>query len=143
MTAGAWTPTNTTRTKILIGQFNWGSDIFKTALFQSISNISAASTTYAGVTNEIAAVNGYATGGVASAFTLLGTTTVAVSFTANPQWVASGGSIVARFGVIYEVGGDVAFYSLLDTTPADVTTLSGNSLTLDNDGSPNPVFQLA
>ena len=143
MTAGPWTFTTTTRTKILNGQFNFASDSFKCALFQSTSNIGASSTTYAGVTNEVAAANGYTTGGVAVAFTLAGTTTVTASFTANPQYVASGGSIVARYAVIYEVGGDVVAYSLLDSTPADVTTTSGNSLTLDSDGSPNPAFQLA
>lgn len=143
MAAGLWTPTNTTRTKMLNGQFVWTVDTFKVALFLSTSNLSATSTTYAGVTNEHAAANGYTTGGIVVAFTLSGTTTVTASFTANPTWVASGGNIVARFAAIYEVGGDVAFTSLLDTTPADVTTTSGNSIMLDSDGTPNPVFQLA
>lgn len=143
MAAGAWTPTNTTRTKILNGQFDWDTDTWKVALFLSTSNLGAASTTYAGVTNEHANANGYTTGGITVTFTLAGTTSVTASFATNPVWTASGGSIVARFAAIYESGGDVAFYCLLDSTPADVTATSGNTLTIDSDGTPNPVFTLA
>lgn len=103
----------------------------------------ASSTTYAGVTNEHANANGYTTGGIAVAFTLAGTTSVTASFTSNPVWTATGGSITARFAAIYELSGDIAFYCLLDNTPADVTATAGNTLTIDSDGSPNPVFTLA
>lgn len=143
MAAGAWTFTNTARTKILNGQFDIDSDTYKCALFLSTSNIGASSTTYAGLTNEHANANGYTTGGITVAFTLSGTTSVTASFTSNPVWTASGGSIVARFAVIYESGGDVLCYCLLDSTPADVTATSGNTLTIDSDGTPNPVFTLA
>lgn len=143
MAAGAWTPTNATRTNVLNGTFDWDSDTYKCAIFLSTSNIGASSTTYAGVTNEHANANGYTTGGISVAFTLAGTTSVTASFTTNPVWTASGGSIVGRFAVIYEVGGNVAFYCLLDSTPADVTTTTGNTLTIDSDGTPNPVFTLA
>jgi hypothetical protein len=143
MAAGAWSFTNTSRTKMLNGQFDFDTDSFKVALFLSTSNIGATSTTYAGVTNEHANANGYTTGGITQAFTLAGTTSVTVSFTANPVWTASGGSITARFAVIYEVGGDVVCYCLLDSTPADVTATTGNTLTIDSDGTPNPVFTLA
>jgi len=49
---------------------------------------------------------------------------------ADLVWTASGGSITARFAVIYESAGDVLLYCLLDDTPADVTATSGNTLTL-------------
>jgi hypothetical protein len=143
MAAGAWTFTNTTRTKILQGQFDIDTDTYKCALFLSTSNVSTSSTTYAGVTNEHANANGYTTGGITVAFTLSGTTSVTASFTSNPVWTASGGSIVARFAVIYESGGDVVCYCLLDSSPADVTATTGNTLTIDSDGTPNPVFTLA
>jgi hypothetical protein len=143
MAAGAWTPTNTTRDKILTSQFDFDSDTWKCALFLSTSNLAASSTTYAGLTNEHANSNGYTTGGITVTFSRSGTTSVAVSFASNPVWTASGGSITARYAVIYESGGDVAFYCLLDSTPADVTATSGNTLTLDSDGTPNPVFTLA
>lgn len=143
MAAGAWTFTNGGRTKLLDGTFDIDTDSYKCALFLSTSNIGAASTTYAGLTNEHANANGYTTGGIAVTFTLAGTTSVTASFATNPVWTASGGSIVARFAVIYEVAGNVLCYCLLDSTPADVTTTTGNTLTIDSDGSPSPVFTLA
>ena len=128
--AGAWTFTNGGRTRLLNGTFDIDTDSFKMALFLSTSNIGAGSTTYAGLTNEHANANGYTTGGIAVALTLAGTTTVTVDITTDPVWTASGGSIVARFAVIYEVGGDVLCYCLLDSTPADVTVTTGNALTV-------------
>src|SRR6476659_591000 len=130
MAAGAWTFTNTGRTKLLNGQFDIDTDSYKMALFLSTSNIGAASTTYAGVTNEHANANGYTTGGIAVTLTLAGTTTVTVDISTDPVWTASGGSIVARFAVIYEVSGNVLAYCLLDSTPADVTVTTGNTLTV-------------
>lgn len=140
--AGAWTFTNGGRTRLLNGTFDIDSDTFKCALFQSTSNIGAASTTYAGVTNEVANGNGYTTGGVSVTLTLSGTTTVTVAASANPSWTASGANIAARFAVIYEVGGDVLCYCLLDSAPADVTIQDGNTLTIDMDGTP-AIFTLA
>ena len=141
MAAGNWTFTNTTRTKFLNGQFVWNADSLKIALFLSTSNIGAASTTYAGVTNEVAAANGYTTGGItASPGTLAGTTTVTADITTDPVWTASGGSITARFAVLYEVAGDVVCYCLLDSTPADVTATTGNTLTIS---TPSGIFTLA
>ncbi len=141
MAAGAWTFTNTGRTKLLNGQFDIDTDTWKCALFLSTCNIGAASTTYAGLTNEHANANGYTTGGIAITLTLAGTTTVTVDISVDPVWTASGGSIVARFAVIYEVGGDVLCYCLLDSTPADVTATTGNTLTVAANAS--GVFTLA
>ena len=115
---------------MLNGQFDFDTDSFKVALFLSTSNIGAASTTFAGVTNEHAAANGYTAGGIAVTHTLAGTTTVTVDWSADPVWTASGGSITARFAVLYEVAGDVVCYCLLDSTPADVTATTGNTLTV-------------
>lgn len=137
----AWTFTNTARTKMLDGQFAIAADTYKMALFLSTSNIGAASTTYAGLTNEHANANGYTTGGIAVDLTLAGTTTVTADIATDPTWTASGGSIVARFAVIYEVGGDVLCWSTLDSAPADVTATTGNSLTVAANAS--GVFTLA
>lgn len=141
MAAGAWTFTNAGRTALLDGTFDINSDTWKMALFQSTSNIGASSTTYAGLTNEVANANGYTTGGASISLTLAGTTTVTVDIATDPVWTASGGSIVARFAVIYEVGGNVLCYCLLDNTPADVTTTAGNTLTVAAHSS--GVFTLA
>lgn len=139
--ATTWTFTNGGRTSLLNGTFDIDSDTWKMALFLSTSNIGAASTTYAGVTNEHANANGYTTGGATVALTLAGTTTVTVDITTDPVWTASGGSIVARFAVIYEVSGNVLCYSTLDSTPADVTATTGNTLTVAANAS--GVFTLA
>lgn len=141
MAAGVWTFTDVGRTRLLNGTFDIDSDTWKMALFLSTSNIGAASTTYAALTNEHANANGYTTGGNAITLTLTGTTTVTVDISADPVWTASGGSIIARFAVIYEVAGDVLCYALLDSTPADVTTTTGNTLTVAAHAS--GVFTLA
>lgn len=143
MAAGTWTPVNSTRTNILNGTFDIDSDSFKVALLSSSSNIGAASTTFAGVTGELATANGYTAGGIGVSLVLAGTTSVTIVFATNPVWTASGGSITARWAVLYEVGGNVLGYVLLDSTPADVTATSGNTLTIDSDGTPSPVFTLS
>jgi hypothetical protein len=130
MAAGAWTFTNGSRTDIADGVLRIATDTYKMALFLSTSNIGAASTTYAGVTNEHANANGYTTGGISVDLTLAGTTTVTADIAVDPVWTASGGDIVARFAVIYEVGGNVLCYCLLDSTPANVTATNGNTLTV-------------
>ena len=142
MAAGNWTFTDGTRTRILNGTFDFDTDTYKVALFLSTSNIGASSTTYAGVTNEHANANGYTTGGISlGALTLSGTTTVTVDDPSDMVWTASGGSITARFGVLYESGGDVVAYCLLDNTPADVTATDGNTLTIQLNAS--GIFTLA
>lgn len=141
MAAGAWQFTDAARKKLLDGTFDLDSDTFKMALFTSASNIGAGSTTYAGVTNEVAAANGYATGGIGITLTLAGTTTVTCDIQTDPVWTAAGGSITARYAVIYEVGGNVLCYCLLDSTPADVTATDGNTLTVAANAS--GVFTLA
>jgi hypothetical protein len=130
MAAGAWTFTNAGRTALLDGTFDLNSDTFKCALFLSTSNIGSGSTTYAGLTNEHANANGYTTGGIGVTLTLSGTTAVTVDISTDPVWTASGGSITARYAVIYEVGGNVLCYCLLDNTPADVTATNTNTLTV-------------
>lgn len=134
MAAGTWTFTNAGRKYLLDGTFDLDSDTFKMALFQSTSNIGASSTTYAGLTNEVANGNGYTTGGKSLSMTVSGTTTVTVDCD-DQTWTASGGSLTARFAVIYEVGGNVLCYCLLDSTPADVTATDGNTLTVQINAS--------
>lgn len=142
MAAGAWTFPDSARTDLVNGTFDIDTDSFKCALLLSTSNIGSSSTTYAGLTNEHANANGYTTGGIAVSLTLSGTTTVKIDIGTDPVWTASGGSIVARFAVIYEVGGRVLCYCLLDAAPANVTATTGNTLTVAADAS-NGVFTLA
>lgn len=131
MAAGVWVFTNQALTSLLNGDFDLNNDTFKMALLLSTSNVGASSTTYAGLTNEHANANGYTTGGISmGALDLSGTTTVTIDDAADAVWTASGGSIVARWAVIYEVAGNVLCYALLDATPADVTVTTGNTLTV-------------
>jgi hypothetical protein len=141
MAAGAWVFTNAGRTNLLSAVHNVETDSFKMALFLSTSDLGAGENAYSGVTNEHANANGYTTGGIAVALSLTGTTTVKVDIDTDPVWTASGGSIVARFAAIYEVGGNILCYCLLDATPADVTVTTGNTLTVAAHAS--GVFTLA
>ena len=129
MAAGAWTFTNASRDYMLDGTIVVGTDTMKMALFLSTSDLGAASTTYP-ATNEHADGNGYTTGGESITLVLSGTTTVKCDIDTDPVWTANGGSITARFAAIYEVGGNILCYCLLDDTPADVTATDGNTLTV-------------
>ncbi len=137
----AWAFTDTGRTSLLDGTFDIDTDTYKMALFLSTSDLGAASTTFAAVTNEHAAANGYTAGGIAVTLTLAGTTTVTVDISSDPVWTASGGSIIARFAAIYEVAGNILCFSTLDSTPADVTATDTNTLTVAANAS--GVFTLA
>lgn len=142
MAAGNWTFTNAGRSNLLNGTFDIDSDTWKMALLTSSSNIGASSTTFAGVTGEVGTTNtGYTAGGASIALTLSGTTTVTVAMTTAPVWTAGSANLTARFAVIYEVSGSVLCYALLDSTPADVTATSGNTLTVGSDGG--TIFTLA
>ena len=133
MAAGAWVFTDTAKTKMLNGTFNIDGDTFKTALFLVTSDLSVASTAFSSVTNEHAAANGYNAGGEACDLGLSGTTTVKADVAVDPVYTAAGGSIIARYAAIYEVGGDVLCFCELDDTPADVTVTDGNTLTVVTD----------
>ena len=112
----------------------------KMALFLSTSNcdtLGVGTGVLLDLTNQHAGANGYTTGGVV----LTGETWVRAAGTltldcADAVWTASGGSIVARFAVIYALGtfngiiDPLLCVCLLDTTPADVTATTGNTLTI-------------
>lgn len=131
MAAGNWTFPNAARTSLLDGSFDLDTDTFKIALFTSAWDGPGA-TTYA-TTNEVATAYGYTQGGITiNQMALSGTSTVTVNNSAAIVWTASGGSIVARYAAIYENGGKFLCYCLLDSSPADVTTTDGNTLTITN-----------
>ena len=96
MAAGAWTFPDGTRTDIADGVLRIATDTYKCALFLSTSNIGAASTTYAALTNEHANSNCYLTGGISVDLTLSGTTSVKFDIATDPVWTAAGGSILFR-----------------------------------------------
>lgn len=141
MPASAWTLVNSALTNALNGGFDFDSDSWKVALFLSTSDIGVGSTTFAGVTNEHAAANGYAAGGVAVTCSLSGTTTVTVDYS-DAVFAASGGAIVARTAVLYEVGGNVLAFStfLVGGTPTDRTVPDGEGFQVQ---IPTGVFAIA
>lgn len=142
MAAGAWTFTNAGRTELLDALHDVDSDTHKMALFLSTSNLGAASTTFAGVTNEVGTTNtGYTAGGVSVALTKSGTTTVTVVMTTAPQWTAGSANLTAKWAAIYEVGGNILCFATLDSGGADVTATNGNTLTVGSNGG--TVFTLA
>ncbi len=89
------------------------------------------------ITNEHANANGYTTGGVALTGVTWNRAAGTITFDCdNAVWTASGGSITARFAVIYKnatVNGivkPVLCVMLLDTAPADVTATTTNTFTV-------------
>ena len=128
MAADAWIFYNSFKAELLDEGHQLETDTLKIALFTSTytPNVST-DTTYAGLTNEVANSNGYTTGGI----TVVSTTTGANFDVENPVWTADGGSITARYAVLYnDTSGGLIAYSLLNNTPADVTATAGNTLTL-------------
>ncbi len=141
MSAGTWLFTDAARKKLIDGTFDLDTDAYKVALFLVASDLGPSSVAFSGVSSEHAAVFGYTAGGETVVLVLTGTTTVKVDFSADPVWTASGGSILARFACLYEVGGDIICYCLLDDAPADVEATDGNTLTVA--AAAGGVFDLA
>lgn len=119
---------------------NW-----KMALLLSTSNangLAIGTGVYGDLTNEVANANGYTTGGVAIASETWTNAAGTMTFTcANGLWTASGGSITARFAVIYKnatvniIVKPLLCVCLLDVTPADVTATTGNPFTVQINAS--------
>jgi len=133
MAAGAWTFTNAGRTSLLDGTFDLDTDTFLMALHTTTGTQPGSGTTaWSGLsTSEHDANFGYTAGGKSmGVLELSGTTTVKVDDGADQVWTASGGSIVARWAVIYKSGGNVLCYCLLEDPAANVTATDGNTLTV-------------
>ncbi len=109
----------------------------KVTLHTSTYTFATTHSVYADLTNELSTANGYTNGGATLGTISWDHTGGTATFdAADTVWTAAGGSIVARRAVIRVVGTinsqvDPLIASiLLDTTPADVTTTDGNTLTL-------------
>ena len=119
---------------------NW-----KVALFLSAGNantLSVGTNVYGDLTSEHANNNGYTTGGVAATGITWTNSGGTITFDLdNPVWTASGGSIVARYAVIYRnatvnsIVKPLLCVCVLDTAPADVTATDGNTLTISINAS--------
>jgi hypothetical protein len=141
MAAGKWKLYEAAKLAIANGEIDLNSDSFKIALFASTSNCDTLSgtTTMASLTNQLATANGYTQNSKSVTLTTANSGgTITVDETTNPVWTASGGSITARFAVIYDdthPSDQALCVCLLDTTPADVTATNTNTLTININAS--------
>lgn len=114
----------------------------KVTLHTSSYTFAATHSVYADLTNELTTANGYTNGGLSLGSITWGQTSGTATFdAADAVWTASGGSITARRAVMRVVGtinsqvDPLILSYLLDTTPADVTATSGNTLTIQFNAS--------
>lgn len=132
MAAGKFKLYNTAKEKIGQGIIDLDSHTFKARLFLSTSNCNTLThDELADLTNEHAAANGYAEVTLTSVTWNNSSGTITFDC-ADIVYNAVGGSIVARFLVIYDdtpAGDPLLCVCLLDTTPGDVTATAGNPLT--------------
>lgn len=135
MAAGKWKLYQSAKLKIGQNLIDLDGHTFKMALFLSTSNCDTLTHDELGdLTNQHANGNGYTTGGETITNVTWQNSSGTITFDCdNVVWTASGGSITARFAVIYDdtVAGDpLLAVCLLDTAPADVTATTGNTLTI-------------
>jgi len=139
--AGKWKMYAKAKLAIENGEIDFNAHSFKINLYLSTSNCNTltAHDALADLTNQVATAFGYAQDTKAITIATAdssGTTTV--DETTNPVWTASGGSITARFAVIYDdthADKIPIFVCLLDTAPADVTATDTNTFTITQPAS--------
>lgn len=146
MTAGTFTLYNHVAESIADGSIDLDNDSFKIALLDSGHTPNLANTQWSDVSaDEVANGNGYTTGGgVLDNVTWTRSSGVATFDSDDEVWTASGGSIAARYAVIYDDthASDLLIgYVLLDVTPADLTATDGNTMTVGPHAS-NGWFQI-
>jgi len=123
------------------GEIDFDTHAFKINLYLSTSNVDTltAHDQLSDLTNQVATAFGYTQDTKAVTITTADASgTITIDETTNPVWTASGGSITARFAVIYDDthASDIpVFVCLLDTAPADVTATDGNTFTITMNAS--------
>lgn len=136
MAAEAWTFHDDFKLKLGNKEIDLSNDAFEMRLATSTSNIATTSVGDAtNVTNQVSG-NGYAPFAVTPTWTPSGATSTLDGN--DGEFVASGGSIVARFAYLVNTTLTpdlVVAHSLLDDSPADVTVTDGNTLTVQNNAS--------
>lgn len=139
MAAGKWKMYESAKLAWANGEIDFNSHSFKINLYLSTSNANtltaATITQLSDITNQVATAFGYTQNTKAVTITTANSSgTITIDETTNPVWTASGGSITARFAVIYDdthASDMPCFVSLLDTTPADVTAADTQTLTVN------------
>lgn len=138
-TTGTFNFYNTFREYKSDGTVDLDGDTFKVLLTTSAyTPDSEAHSVLTDITNEVSG-NGYARQTLTSVTWNRSTNTMTFD-SADPVFTASGGSIVARYWVIYDdtpvsPADPLVAWGLIDNTPADVTVTDGNTLTLQVNAS--------
>jgi len=138
MAAGKWKMYESAKLAWANGLIDFDTHSFKINLYLSTSNANtltaATISQLSDITNQVATAFGYTQNTKAVTITTANSSgTITIDETTNPVWTATGGSITARFAVIYDDthASDIpVFVCLLDTTPADVTATDSNTLTV-------------
>jgi hypothetical protein len=144
--AGKWKLYEIAKEQIATGVMDLDTNAFRINLYLSTSNANTLTkgtiANMGNITNEVATNYGYTQGAKTCTLSVAESGgTVTVDETTNPVWTASGGSITARFAVIYKyVDGTPANNTplcvcKLDSADADVTATSGNTFTITMNGS--------
>jgi hypothetical protein len=139
--AGKWKLYAKAKLAIANGEVDLDTHAFKINLYLSTSNVDTltAHDALADLTNQVATAFGYTQDTKAVTITTADSGgTITVDETTNPVWTAAGGSITARFAVIYDdthAGDMPVCVCLLDTAPADVTATDGNTFTITQNAS--------
>lgn len=114
------------------GEVESSTATFKIALFASTSNCanrSISDSTFGNLTDELATANGYTAGGVTCAATLALSGGVATFDVADGVFTAAGGSLTARFAVLYNsTTGDSVGFAILQSTAVSVVGVSGTAV---------------
>jgi hypothetical protein len=143
MAAGKWKMYESAKLALANGLIDFDTHSFKINLYLSTSNANtltaATIAQLTDITNQVATNFGYTQNTKAVTITTANSSgTITIDETTNPVWTASGGSITARFAVIYDdthANDMPVFVCLLDTAPADVTATDGNTLTITMNAS--------
>ena len=141
MAAGKWKMYEAAKLALANGEIDFDNHSFKINLYLSTSNCNTLSghDQLSDLTNQVATANGYTQDTKAITITTANSSgTITIDETTNPVWTASGGSITARFAVIYDdthVDDIPVYVCLLDTASADVTATDGNTFTINQHAS--------
>jgi hypothetical protein len=137
--------TNQFKVGLASGQFNFGTDTFKMALYTGAANIGPTTAAYT-TTNEVPSGNGYTTGGEVLTVTVQPTTganpnnTVAYLSFGDVTWNPA--AFTCRGAIIYKVGGGDPTVCILDFG-ADKTCTTSFQVQFPAANSTNAIIRIA